>query len=66
MADSNMKTRQMAALEDSKINDSVLPPPIMLNDNFGEWDSMLDTKLNIDQDELSWIQKEYQEKIAEI
>lgn len=35
-------------LDDSKINDSVIPPPIMLNDNFGEWDSMLDTKLNID------------------
>lgn len=43
-----------------------MPPPMMLNDNFGEWDSMLDTKLNIDQDELSWIQKEYQEKIADI
>ena len=37
---------------DSAINESeIVPPPCLLNDQFGEWDSMLDdTKIQIDPD----------------
>lgn len=24
-----------------------MPPPLLLNDQMGEWDSMLDTKINV-------------------
>ena len=34
---------------DNKNNDSIIPPPLLLNDNICEWDSLLedDTKSNV-------------------
>ena len=50
-ANNNFSLFNQSSIEknDSQINDSqIVPPPCMLNDQFGEWDSMLDdTKIQV-------------------